>query len=264
MSLDLIDAVLAPGVVGSSPILYLFGRPAVALETGRRLLIPEGSKRLLVFVALHRGRVERRYAAGALWPVGDDDRAAGNLRSALWRLRRAHIDILVADKRSLVLRRDVLIDVNVIGDWASRVITGRATADDLAVLPDGIGALDLLPGWYDDWVLLERERVRQRLLHALEALSMQHRSAGRCAQAVEAAMMAVHADPLRESAQRALLEAHLAEGNWVEGRRGYESYRDLLWQELGVDPGPELTSLLAPSRFREPLLPVCGASPALT
>ena len=72
------------------------------------------------------------------------------------------------------------------------------------------------------------------------------------------------ADTIRESAQRALLEAHLAEGNWVEGRRGYESYRDLLWQELGVDPGPELTSLLDPSRFREPLLPVCGVSPALT
>jgi DNA-binding SARP family transcriptional activator len=77
-------------------------------------------------------------------------------------------------------------------------------------------------------------------------------------------MMAVHADPLRESAQRALLEAHLAEGNWVEGRRGYESYRDLLWRELGVNPGPELASLLDPSHSREPLVPACRVSSALT
>jgi DNA-binding SARP family transcriptional activator len=77
-------------------------------------------------------------------------------------------------------------------------------------------SLELLPGWYDDWVLLERERTRQRLLHALEALSREHRAAGRCAEAVEAALVAVNAEPLRESAHRELLESHLAEGNWVE------------------------------------------------
>ena len=135
-----------------------------------------------------------------------------NFWSALWRLNRAHLNILEADQRSLVLCREVLIDLDVIGDWASRVIAGRATAADLAVLPYGIDAFNLLPGWYDDWVLLERERVRQRLLHALEALSTQHRLAGRWAQAVEAAMMAVHAEPLRESAQKVLLETHLGGG----------------------------------------------------
>src|SRR5690242_21218853 len=53
----------------------------------------------------------------------------------------------------------------------------------------GVDAIDLLPGWYDDWVLMERERVRQRLLHALEALSGQLAQVGRCAEAVDAAMM---------------------------------------------------------------------------
>jgi DNA-binding SARP family transcriptional activator len=189
-------------------------------------------------------KVDRRYAAGALWPIGDEERAAGNLRSSLWRLNRAKIDVLLSDKRSLTLHDHVLIDLHVIGDWAARLIAGRATAADLRVLPDGLDALDLLPGWYDDWVLLERERVRQRLLHALESLSKAHRAAGHCALAIEAAMMAVNAEPLRESAQRALLESHLAEGNWSEGRRSYDSYRELLRREIGVEPHPDLANLL--------------------
>lgn len=244
MSLDLFDTLLAPDIVGDTSVLHLFGGPAVTVPGGCRRMVPEGSKRLLVFVALHRGRVERRYAAGALWPIGDDERAAGNLRSALWRLNRAEIDVLSADKRSLTLRPGVLIDLQVIGDWAARLIAGQPTDTDLAVMPNGLDALELLPGWYDDWVLLERERARQRLLHGLEALSREQRLNGRFAEAVEAAMMAVNAEPLRESAQRELLQAHLAEGNWAEARRGYELYRDLVGRELGVAPGPEFTALL--------------------
>ncbi|MGW5365707.1 AfsR/SARP family transcriptional regulator [Actinopolymorpha pittospori] len=244
MSFDLVDSLVGHEHAVGSPVLYLFGGPMVTMSSGQRMAVPEGSKRLLVFVALHRGQVERKYAAGTLWPIGDDERAAGNLRSALWRLNRAKIDVLAADKRSLSLRRDVVIDLRLISEWAARLIAGQATAADLAVLPAGIDALDLLPGWYDDWVLLERERVRQRLLHALEALSLEHLRVGRCAQAVEAAMLAVNAEPLRESAQRVLLMAHLGERNWTEAVRAYDTYRCLLRRELDVEPGPELAMLL--------------------
>jgi DNA-binding SARP family transcriptional activator len=104
-------------------------------------------------------------------------------------------------------------------------------------------ALDLLPGWYDDWVIFEREGIRQRLLHALETLS-RRLAAGRHAEAVEAAISAVGADPLRESANRVLVEAHFAEGNLVEARRAYDRYRGIVGRELGVEPGPELRRLL--------------------
>ncbi|MGH3805580.1 MAG: AfsR/SARP family transcriptional regulator [Pseudonocardiaceae bacterium] len=229
------------------PVLHLFGGPYATLG-GRRWEVPEGSKRLLAFVALHRRRVERRHAAGTLWPIGDDGRAAGNLRSALWRLRGAGIDLLAADKWSLALCDEVVVDVHVVSNWAGRLIDKTASDDDLAVLPCWVDALDLLPGWYDDWALVERERMRQRVLHALEALSRRLVGAGRCAEAVEAAMLAVGADPLRESAQRALIEAHLAEGNWVEGWRGYQAYRDLLRRELGVEPSADLVALLQAAR----------------
>ncbi|HJU00865.1 MAG TPA: BTAD domain-containing putative transcriptional regulator [Actinomycetes bacterium] len=226
-------------------VLHLFGGPFVTCGR-RRLDVPEGSKRLLAFVALHRGRIERRYAAGMLWPTGDDGRAAGNLRSALWRLNGAGIHLLEADKHGLAIRDDVFVDVHVIGAWAARLIGESATHHDLGIMPWGVDAIDLLPGWYDDWALVERERLRQRLLHALEALSRQLARMRRCAEAVEAAMMAVSAEPLRESAQRTLIEAHLAEGNWVEGRRSFEAYRDVLDRELGAKPDPELAAMLFP------------------
>lgn len=225
------------------PSLHLFGGMYVTWN-GRRQEVPEGSKRLLAFVALRRGRVERQCAAGALWPTSDDRRAAGNLRSALWRLRGAGIDVLSADKWSLVLNGDVIVDVHVVDEWATRLIEGTTRGDDLGVSLNWLEALDLLPGWYEDWALIERERMRQRALHALEALSRCLSRAGRFAAAVEAAILVVNADPLRESAQRALIEAHLAEGNLVEARRGYQVYRDLINRELGVEPSPDLLALL--------------------
>ncbi|MFF7933669.1 DNA-binding SARP family transcriptional activator [Streptomyces sp. SAI-126] len=243
MPSDFVKTLIAQESHALQPSLHLFGGPFVVLR-GRRVEIPEGSKRLLVFVALRQGRVERRHAAGALWPIGDDARAAGNLRSALWRLNKVGVELLEVDKHGLALREDVLLDVRIVASWAARVVAGSSTAGDLGAIPTAMDALDLLPGWYDDWALMERERVRQRLLHALEAQSRQLAQQGCFGRAVEAAMQAVGADPLRESAQRALVEAHLAEGNWTEARRSLDFYAELLDRELGVPPGSEITALL--------------------
>jgi DNA-binding SARP family transcriptional activator len=211
---------------------------------GSRLEVPDGSKRLLVFVALSTGRVDRRFAAGSLWPVGNDNRAAGNLRSALWRLRCAGIDLIESDKRSLRLRPGTVVDVSLVCDWATRLVDGSENQADLCVVNLRNDAMELLPGWYDDWVILEREHIRQQLLHALEILSRRLVAAGRRAEAVETAISAVSADPLRESANRVLIEAHLAEGNLAEGLRAYERYRAMVRRELGVEPGPELATLV--------------------
>jgi DNA-binding SARP family transcriptional activator len=230
-------------------VVHLFAGPYVTLGS-KRWEVPEGSKQLLAFVALRRRRVERRQAAGTLWPCGDEERAAGNLRSALWRLRRAGINVIVADKWSLALNGDVLVDLHLTEQWATRLIEGRASPDDLAVSPSVADTLDLLPGFYDDWVLMERERIRQRILHALEVLSERLAAAGRFADAIEAAMLATGAEPLRESAQRALIKAHVAEGNLTEARRSYHAYHDLLYRELGVAPSEKFSADLGISQVR--------------
>jgi DNA-binding SARP family transcriptional activator len=224
-------------------VLHLLGEPIVTTRTGRTE-IPDGSKRLLAFVALHRRPVDRRYAAGVLWPGCSDARSAGNLRSALWRLNGVGIPLLAVGKYTLATPHDLVVDAHVLGDWAARLIGGLPSPRDLAAVPSGIGALELLPGWREDWAVAERDWLRQRALHALETLSRQLISLGRCAEAVEAAMVAVGTDPLRESAQRALIESHLAEGNRMEARRVLTAYRGLLLHELGAEPEDSLTRLV--------------------
>jgi DNA-binding SARP family transcriptional activator len=233
---------LAPGTIPGHPsMLCLVGGPYV-LQAGRRIAIPEGSKRLLAYVALQGGRVDRRRAAGTLWPYGADERAAGNLRSALWRLKGAGIDVLQADKTLLSLTPGTLIDVHQLCEWAARVIDGSLSGDDLRGYNWELEAADLLPGWYDDWVINERERIRQRLLHGLEALGRRMLEAGRPADAVEVAMDVVRIEPLRESGQHLLIDAHLGEGNVIEALRTYRAYERLLREELAIAPGAALSA----------------------
>ena len=102
----------------------------------------------------------------------------------------------------------------------------------------------MLPDWYDDWVLLERERFRQVRLHALEVLSRRLADQGRIGEAIDAAILAVTIEPLRESAHRAVIVLHLEEGNVGEAMRQFETYRTLLARDLGLEPSPALARLV--------------------
>ncbi len=100
---------------------------------------------------------------------------------------------------------------------------------------------ELLPDWYDEWVIIERERLRQLCLNALEQLSASWLAKGRVALAIDAAFAAVAAEPLRETAHRALVEAHLAAGNCGEAARQYGHYRRLLQDALKLEPSAAFT-----------------------
>lgn len=223
--------------------MQLMGGPFVIAD-GHRMPVPEGSKRLVAFVALSGRHVERFHAAFTLWPEVERARAAGNLRSAMWRLRCAGIDILEADTCGLAFHDDVHVDLDAVTAWAQRIVNGRARGSDVAFRPSVLAALDLLPGWYDDWVLRERERIRRCLLDAIEALAQLLVELGRCGEAIEAALAAISIDPLRESAQRALIAAHLAEGNRCEALRSYAIYEELMAREFGAYPAVGVRRLL--------------------
>lgn len=207
--------------------------------------IPESSKPLLVLLALHSRQVERRWAAGVLWPDGNDERAAGNLRSAIWRLRGAGLDILETTKVSVRLADHVSVDVDSVDEWAGSITAGTTGDSDLRVHPECLEALDLLPGWYEnDYVIMARERLRHRVLHALEALSRALSQRSRHDEAVDAALLAARLEPFRDSAQRVLIAAHLAEGNWIEAQRSCRLYVDLLQSELGIDAPADLRDFM--------------------
>ncbi|NUK13677.1 SARP family transcriptional regulator, partial [Streptomyces lunaelactis] len=95
----------------------------------------------------------------------------------------------------------------------------------------------------EDWVLFERERIRQLRLHALDALAEELARRGSHALALETALTSVRIEPLRESAHRAVVSAHLAEGNLIEALRHYHAFRRLLYEELGVEPSSRFSGM---------------------
>ena len=102
-----------------------------------------------------------------------------------------------------------------------------------------------MPDWYDDWLLIERERFRQLRLHALEALCSYLADRGLFAAAAQAGLSAVAGEPLRESAHRALITAHLLEGNFSEAMRQYRIYSQILQTQLGLEPSEAIRQLVA-------------------
>jgi DNA-binding SARP family transcriptional activator len=204
--------------------------------------MPRGAQRLVAHLCLS-GRPARAAIAGHLWPDVPEDHALGSLRSTLWRLHKVAPGLIDVSGDALSLAAGVRVDVRELSDWAERVRDPHASVEDVTV-PPAVLRGDLLPGWYDDWVLLERERVRQLRLHTLEALAVRLLAVGRLADALEVAYEAVRAEPLRESAHRTVVRVHLAEGNLVEAVRAHGRFREMLWDELGVHPSELMTRLL--------------------
>jgi DNA-binding SARP family transcriptional activator len=210
----------------------------VALDVG-----PNG-RRLFALLGL-RGRCDRSYVSGALWPECSEPHAHGNLRATLSRLHRRNLGgpIDCSAGGVLALRPEVEVDVHELVALAGLVLDGEPMPAPRQVVRR-LACEDLLPGWYDDWILLERERLRQLRLRALETLSRRLLGIGEVTAALEAALEAVRVEPLRESAHAALIRAHLAHGNRAEAARQLRQLRLLLRTELDEEPSRLVTDLL--------------------
>jgi DNA-binding SARP family transcriptional activator len=212
-------------------------------RAGRQLRLPMNAQRLVAFVALHERPSPRLFVAGSLWTDADEHRSNASLRSALWRVGLVASDLLTASKSHLSIAPSVTVDVREAVNTARKVLDASHPAR-LDEIDGGFLTADLLSGWYDDWIIVERERLRQLMLHALELLCLRLSCAGKHAQAIDAGIAAVEAEPLRESAHRALIQAHLGEGNFGEAARQYRACRELLKHDLNVEPSPLLRDLM--------------------
>jgi DNA-binding SARP family transcriptional activator len=204
--------------------------------------LPRGVERLVAHLCLS-GQPLRSAIAGRLWPDVPEEHAQGSLRQTLWLLHKVAPGLVEVSGRSLALADGVRVDVRELGDWAQRLRDPACGLDDVVVPDAGLGG-ELLPGWYDDWVLLERERLRQLRMHALEDVAVRLMAAGRYGDALQSALAAVRAEPLRESAHRTVVRVHLAEGNVVEALRAYEQFRTMLADDLGVQPSSQFSRLV--------------------
>lgn len=235
LRLDSRPSRLRKGGFGQIALRLLDGF-AVEID-GRSVRLPVGAQRVVAFVALHERPLLRPYVSGSLWLDRPEARAAANLRSALWRIQRLAPCLLEVDAHALRIGGDVRVDLREAEQMA------RAELGGGRLLPYALAA-DLLPDWYEDWVLIERERFRQLRLRALEAACSRLTEEGHLDDALEAGMLALAGEPLRESAHRTLMRLHLASGNMVEVLRQYELCRRLLYEQLGVEPSERMRELV--------------------
>lgn len=204
-----------------------------------------GSQRLVAFLALQDRAVTRSTVAGTLWPDVDDEHAASSLRSALARLPAPVRAAVVTTAAELGLDAEIDVDLRDARALAHRLVDPTDVVD----VSRGDAAIEslsqnVLPDWYDDWVIIEAEEWRQLRLRALEALAGRFTAQGRYGEALGAALAAVRVDGLRESARAAVIRVHLAEGNRSEALRELERYRSVLLAELGLEPTERLRNLL--------------------
>lgn len=214
-------------------------------KDGRAEQLFRNDQRLIALLALQARTVPRGFVAGTLWSEVSEERAAGNLRTEVWRLRRRGLPIVECRPGGLRLSPEIVVDVL----EAERV--ARAILDRTDLLPsESTDALvfdtsELLPGWYADWVVAERERHRLLRLQALRVLSERLVADGRYSAAVLAANGAVNCEPLDEQAHQLLVEAHLAAGNKAKAIRCYRTYAQMLEREFGLQPSAEMQRLIA-------------------
>jgi DNA-binding SARP family transcriptional activator len=221
------------------------------VECGKgRLQFPATGARLIAYLALQRRPISRVAVAGVLWPETTQDRAQASLRSTLWRVRKVHDSMVRSEHQCLALADEVAVDVRALLDAAQRVDDG-IKSDHQTEIPVSWFSYELLPDWYEDWVTFERESFRLMALHALEGMAASYTAQCRYRDAVECSLAAVRLEPMRESSHRALVSAHIAQGNLAEAVRQYYRCRDFLLTELGVEPSDHMNKILLSAGLAE-------------
>jgi DNA-binding SARP family transcriptional activator len=233
-------------------LIRLFGSLSVELD-GVRLSagIGRNVRGLLAFLALHRPQLHQRESiAEVFWPDADRDQARRSLNTTLWRLRRliephsvkrgTHLVSTAHGEIGLRNLDVVWVDIT---EFEAVVKVGLAANGRLAEQEDRVlsTALELyvadaFDGFYHDWAVRERERLRCLYIEGLRK-HMEYLSArGDYAGAISCGARILNQDPLQEVVHRDLIRLHLERGNRSLAERQYEACEDVLRSELGVRP----------------------------
>jgi DNA-binding SARP family transcriptional activator len=204
---------------------------------------------LLSYLLIHRDRPHSREAlASLLWGDTSTEKSKKYLRQALWRLHAAlnsdtSNDVLMVDQAWLSLNpcSNLWTDV---ADFerafsAAEGVAGRQLdADKARGLKDAVTLYhdDLLPGYYQDWILFERERLHNMYLLMLDKLIVYLQFRGEYEVAQGYGVTILRYDPARERTHRQLMHLYSLAGDRTSALRQFERCALALKQELGVKP----------------------------
>ncbi|MCZ6530608.1 MAG: AAA family ATPase [Chloroflexi bacterium] len=228
---------------------------------GKRLEIPSRpAQSLFAYLVLNPGlRHRRERLAGIFWPDSMESNARNNLRQALWRIRSSIEDekhqYITSDRFHVGFdpEAETWLDVDVLLEELEE----NAPVDEWVAVYKG----ELLPGFYDEWVVPERERLRiafeqrgEKLLAHLERRKLWSELLdwGENLNARAGAL---------EPAFRAIMRAHFELGDSARSVATYQRCIEAL-AEYGVEPSVETKQLLERISRGERELPSAAPAPA--
>jgi adenylate cyclase len=237
--------------------ISLFGGFCVRCRKHQRIeLLGRKDCALLGYLAVSPGvSFSREKLATLLWGNSGERQARDSLKQSLLRLRRsfalASSTPLVADRQSVTLDRDrVTVDVGVFeqltGDAAPAALE-RAVGLYRGDLLDSIEVREAV---FEDWLLVERQRLRGLAVEAATRLMTQSLGARQWDRAATAARRLLSLEPLHEAACRTLMQLHVDRGERAQALKLFEHLRDMLRQQLGVAPEPDTLRLYQSIRER--------------
>jgi LuxR family maltose regulon positive regulatory protein len=224
------------------------GQPRVELE-GQSVQWTTTQSRDLFFCLLQYPQgLRKEEVAVIFWPEHPPHRLDGIFRSTLYRLRRAVFRESVVFEDGLYRFNwdvDYWYDVEAFDQLLDEAEEATDAKQQRALFEEALGLYrdEYLAGVYDDWCVLERERLRERRLDALEALAGLLAGQGNLYRAIEEYKSLVAQDPYRETAHRELMRCHYHLGDRAAAVRQYQSCVQILRDDLGLSPAPETEEL---------------------
>lgn len=265
------------GASSSAPGLHIRALGGLSLiHNGRPVtdLVSRRTEALLVYLACARQPQSREALAGLLWDEHPQTQAAGNFRVIVNSLRQSLGAFVEVDRHSIAVNFASAFTF----DAADFESTARAALRDprnpdreLLFRAAGLYRGDFLAGFslpdgrrFEEWLLLERERLQRLMVETLDALAGAAERDGHYRAGIDLATRLLKMDSLRETTHRRLMRLHALAGERQAALAQYAACRGLLRTELDVEPDLETRALAARIRARDEEVahPLGAARPA--
>jgi len=230
-------------------MLRLLGGFELARGSGAPVTIARRkSQALLAYLALSTGQRHLRDKLAALfWPDVEDRQARQSLRQALLALRQ----VLAPSPPSLLIEDEAVglevgaLDIDVQAFERAVADATPSSLHEAARLYRGelLEGLGVSEPPFEEWLLAERERLRELAVEALGRLLAHHMREEQDEAAIATALRLLALDPLQEAVHRALMRIHARQGRQDAALRQYQVCVDVLQRELGIEPEPETREL---------------------
>ena len=243
--------------------IRLFGQFAASWRdrsaTVQEIHLPRSTQSLLVYLLLNRRQlVSREVLVDLFWGNSPPEQARSCLSTTIWRLRRslqtpggAGSGYLLSTPEGEVgfnPASEHWLDVAVFEGVLTRLCTQEEDAITPALAREAEAALalytgDLLEGYYADWALRERERLRLLYIRGLRRLMGWYKEAGNLEASILCGQRILEKDLLREEIHRELMRLYAANGQRAQAVRQYQICRQALQRELEMEPMEETRRL---------------------